>query len=1034
MAKFSFKLGGNGTYSGDISGLGGATNGGGSKFSKMTTEEIFAESFKESNGNVKAGMGAFAKNLKAGGKSIAGVIGGAVGGIAKAGMEMALEMRQLNAEIEKAEIAIEQTNNSFANKMQKIDLETAFKNQLAYVDTYMKNAVNLTSASFKAITDGLQSGAWASFNAMMDAQKNVSMLGIDMQYNLTKQSMEKLTTQKEYDYEITEKENNLREKQIDKEMAITRKAAAAGRMVGNALSFAVPWGAVIGAIISAGSDIAEGGQELNLGVEKISMDLQEAKMAKNLKNFQEKMENYGIVVENETELQRKYLDFQYELIKLYGEQAQKVEDMVHKFNEIATKSATLYGYVGDQLEKMKKNDLTKGIVAWATKYHMDPEEMIQAQLGYQNETGRNIHVSELDVARTNFLDLYAGQKGITGKISSQLQVFNKSISESAKIVSTRMASLERSGLSSKKYAQDVEKYIGLANKYNFRGGVDGLMRMMEYAQKTKFNMDSIGGVIDKFSTTDISSVLETSAKLNVLGGNAALYSDPIAMRYEAINDPDALIRRMQAMTSGYGTFDTSRGEMRYDEVGTMIMKTMADLLGISVEDMRKMDNEAYKRNEISNIKSGSDLNNNQLDFLINNSFWSKEKGGWVTSMLGGGEELVANIDSSKIEKIIPTVTEDKMSIMVKNVDTIRQKIDNFLSKSEEEEKTRKVQELRVVNEYYQTMMAEFNDRIDAADKAAEVFFGKNEEAIKLASHQATQSMQNVADAAKTAIDKVNSAEVNGPLNDIKQDVSKLREWFVKEEKKEKEKTETVDISNLPAAKKIEEAMERAKGIGPEILAAQSKIYEEEYKDEIEASQKQIDLLLNKDEKNGKVFDATNFNLRSEQIKKRNDRINAVGEWVANVLDNIIGAFYGDSGTTTKKAKDAFTSGQMYSPSANVITSSEDINMSWKKGGQLDTLFNGVAGKVNVIGDFIEQTTGAKGGVSSASNRNVNVTVSFGGSAELLCNGTRTDIGETLMNDPFFTRKLTEEILKEISKMFDGRGVWNSYVNLKNIFK
>lgn len=1015
MAKFSFKLNGNGKYSGDISGLGGLSGGGGEKdFSKMTTKEIFAESFKEfkeSNYNVKAGMGAFAKNLKAGGKNIAGVIGDAVGGIAKAGMETVLEMEQLDAEVRKAEIALEQTNNSFANKMQKIDFETAFKNQLAYVDTYMKNAVNLTSASFKAITDGLQSGAWASYNAMMDAEKNVKMLDIDMQYNITKQRMERANTVKEYELEYTQKQNDIRKKEIDVEMAYTRKLAEGGRMIGNAVSFAGPWGAVIGAIISAASTIAEGERELSLGTEKINMDLQEANMAKNLKNFQEKMENYGIVIDNETELKRKYLDFQFELIKLYGEQAQKVEDMVHKFNEIATKSASLYGYVGGQLEKMKKNDLTKGIVAWATKYHMNPEEMIQAQLGYQNETGRNIHVSELDVARTNFLDLYAGQKGITGKISSQLQVFNKSISESAKIVSTRMASLERSGLSSKKYAQDVEKYIGLANKYNFRGGVDGLMRMMEYAQKTKFNMDSIGGVIDKFSTTDISSVLETSAKLNVLGGNAALYSDPIAMRYEAINDPDALIRRMQAMTSGYGTFDTSRGEMRYDEVGTMIMKTMADLLGISVEDMRKMDNETYKRNEISSIKSGSDLNNDQLDFLINNSFWSKEKGGWVTSMLGGGEELVANIDSSKIENIIPTVTEDKMSMMVRNVDTIREKIDKFLSKSEEEERVRKEQELRVVEEYYVFMMTQFNERIDAADKAAEVFFNENEAAIKLASKQATQSMQNVADAAKTAIDKVNSAEVDGPINQIKNDVEALRKGLISED-----------------------VFRYGKTIGQLISERDNLMLMEN---------KTPDQGLRLNEVIGMINDWTMTELYGGESIYENGKIKSLDAITSEKDGTVTSEKDGTEGTSTDflesvyhttKAQDAFTSGQMYSPSANVITSSEDVNMSWKKGGQLDTLFNGVAGKVNVIGDFIEQTTGGKSGVSSTNDRNVNVTVSFGGSAELLCNGTRTDIGETLMNDPFFTRKLTEEILKEISKMFDGRGVWNSYVNLKNIFK
>ena len=1022
MAEIGGKLG-NLPFNAKISGLDSGGGSEGLSMKDLLKDVDLAEP--------KLALKSFSNNIKEGGGKAVKAIGGAISAIATGGINMAKTMAECNAEIKKAEIALEQATNTFRNQIQKINLETAFKNQLAYMDTYMKNTENLTRAAFKTLGEGITSGAWGSYNAMIEAATAEQKLGLEMQYNETKKYIEQSKLQNSYKLELTQKENAIQLAENKKSQAIANTITGAGSAVGNALTeLGGPTG-IVGQVVSVGSDVAKASTDLYYTQQRISMELSEATLGKDVKNIGEQFENLSVIIDNEYQMKVKSLEFELAMQKVYAEQAQTVEKFVKDFNELATKAVSLYGYVGNQLEALKAKDLANGITAWATRYHMKPEDMISAQLGYQTSTGRNLHLSEMDVAMTSFLDKYAGENGITGKIASELQVFNKSVSDSGEMVAKRMASLERAGLSSKKYAKDVEKYIGLANKYNFRGGTEGLAKMLEYAQKTRFNMDSIGGALDKFSTTDISSVLESSARLNVLGGNAALYGDAIGMRYEAINDPDAFMRRMQAMVGGYGSFNRTTGEMTYDEVGTMIMKTMSEVIGISVEDMRKMNSEAEKRRQITS-QMGGGLTNDNLDFLIANSFWDKKTGGWATN-IGGKTTSIAGLENKDINKIIPQTTEDKMSQITQSVESIRTNIDQFLGKGSEEQMKDRENQLMVAKEFYAGMMEEFNKRIGESGETVMGTLIANKNKIMEASQAATTAMADVNAAAKAAMAKLTQGKQ--PIDVIQEDVHALKVKFVGEAAK----TETEQsYKNIFDAEWRERGKTAVRELGLEGLTDDDiDTLNHAFREAKKRGGRPQDLQRNDIGRGGKVYHynagkVEEVDLYEMVMKKYNDLMRPKNsDLIVKSLTPAVNKYFENQKVATK-AKDAFTQGSMYSRAANLVTSPNDVNMSWQKGGPLDTLFNGVAEKVNVIGDFVSRATG--GASSSGGARSVDVNVNFGGRAELSCNGNRIDLGEVLMNDPFFTRKLTEEILREISKMFDGRGVWNSYVNLKNIFK
>ena len=955
--------------------------------------------FKLGEGETKLSMERLQKNIDEGGVSLKN-------SLAKAGVKAATEivtggiklkqaLEVADADIRKAEIEIEKWQNTFANRMQKIDLETGFKKQLAYMDTYMRETQNLTRASFKTLGEGITSGAWGSFDALIDYQTSKTKLNLEMQYMDTKKYIDKAKLGLENRQKMTDLENQLEQRRADKTKKGVDAVAKTSKAFGDAaMEIQHPAAMIAGGLISAGAEIGAASYELGYTREKIARELETAEVGKTVSNLQEQLDNYSIVVENEYQMRLKWLEFQKEMNKIYGQMAQTSEKQVKVFNDLATKSVNIYGYVGSQLEGMKGKDIMGGIVNWATSAYLKTEDIISAQLGYQKSTGRNVHLGERDVTAMGFLDLYAGENGITGKIASQLQAFNVSAGDTATMIAARMASLEKSGLSSKKYVQDIEKYLNLANKYNFKNGVYGLSKMVEYAQKTKFNMDSLGASLDKFSSTDISSVLESSARLNVLGGNAALFSDPLGMHYDATMDPDSFMKRMMSMTSEFGVFNKSTGMMEYDYVGTQIMKTVGELFGYPIEDMRKQINEAEKRRQIIPQMSGKGFSENEIDFLVANSYWDKLNGGWKTSV-GGSEKDIKNVEVEDLKNLIPQNTEEQMMSITSNVTDMAKRVKFFLPIEEVEKRQESYNQLYTTLKDYEFFMDQFKQRIDGSYEISEKTYEMYRDKILAASEKATKDAENVRDYAEEAYNKLFVEKQ--PIDEIALNVKLLKNFFVGVEK----------------------------GTNLDIL---SEVKRNEKIDEINAGLKRGETVksLSDDENTVTIRTNNGMEYRGDVIRGANG--------LMKVENTTIPMYTAPSDATrveqtplVSNVRDAFTMGSMYSPSSLSVTSPQDVNMSWQKGGPLDTLFNGVAGKVSAIGDYVT-------GNNSGGGRNVNVNVTFGGKAELDCSGNRIDIGDVLMNNPFFVRKLTEEILREISKMFDGRGMVNSYVNLKNIFK
>jgi hypothetical protein len=175
--------------------------------------------------------------------------------------------------------------------------------------------------------------------------------------------------------------------------------------------------------------------------------------------------------------------------------------------------------------------------------------------------------------------------------------------------------------------------------------------MAMQAEKVGMNLSSIQGVADKF--LEIDDAIENSARLNMLGGNAAILGgNPLDMAYEANYDPEALMKRVTKMAQGAAKFDAQKGIATVDPMMQDYLRNVAKAIGMNPEELvgsaKKQASNAYKESNISSSYKNMGLSQEQIDFLINKS---DVKDGKVMFTTQNGEK----VDLSSGQAIDPAV-------------------------------------------------------------------------------------------------------------------------------------------------------------------------------------------------------------------------------------------------------------------------------------------------------------------------------------------------------------------------------------------
>ena len=85
--------------------------------------------------------------------------------------------------------------------------------------------------------------------------------------------------------------------------------------------------------------------------------------------------------------------------------------------------------------------------------------------------------------------------------------------------------------------------LKLANKYDFKNGTKGFIELAKWAENARFNLSSLGSMIEKVQGGGLEGTITQAAKLQVLGGNFARNADPLSMLYNAYADPESYAKQ-----------------------------------------------------------------------------------------------------------------------------------------------------------------------------------------------------------------------------------------------------------------------------------------------------------------------------------------------------------------------------------------------------------------------------------------------------------------------------------------------------------
>ena len=292
-----------------------------------------------------------------------------------------------------------------------------------------------------------------------------------------------------------------------------------------------------------------------------------------------------------------------------------------KQDEQVTKMVATFGLTTEEFKKYRDASYKAG-VELAYQYGKTQEDMVKLQQGYAEATGKNIVLTKDNYEAQFQLQQLMGEENSLA-FTSGIEQFGVGINDARDRLYEIYKLNKTTGVSWSKTSKDLNNNLKLAQKYNFKGGLDNMMKMTVWANKMKINMQTIGSLADKISNPE--GAIETAAKLQVLGGAFATMANPLQMLYESLDDVGGLAQRVEKMFDGMGRFDRDLGEVRIAGPDRLRVKAAAEAMGMSYEEAMGIVNNKAKRTAVEqDVKFNPEITKDNRDFLATLAQWNNK--------------------------------------------------------------------------------------------------------------------------------------------------------------------------------------------------------------------------------------------------------------------------------------------------------------------------------------------------------------------------------------------------------------------------
>lgn len=550
-------------------------------------------------------------------------------------------------------------DRKYENISNQVDLLMADINKLGQtaVEAAKLQANAYTSAidsSLSNLIDGINEGAYASASNLIDLSAQSKIFSLEQ----VKLNLETKNTKN-----VREAQNTTNLKNLDAQetQAWANIWGEGVKLAGKAASETSFLGTSFGKSSEAGGEFIGNGIEglaaINTTITELEGKLYNQKF-ENEKNITEAQLNYN------QEVQKEWIQAAANVQKAFLNLAQHVEGALTKAEAAANDMGINLGFSGKQLDTFKRSMFQTQITI--AKWGKTMEDAQKMQNEYTETTGRNIQFTTTDFDSSFAFDKLVGQDGLSNKLTAGMELFNHSVSDSNEMFFEMYKNVSKIGLNSRKYFKDLQSNLRLAEKYQFKGGVKSLMEMSKWAQNVRFNMGSLDNILDKVQTGGLEGIIEQSAKLQVLGGNYAMGADPLAMAYEAFNDPDALAKRLNKMLVGEGVFNSKTGEVDFSGFSQMKVRAMAEATGQDYKDVLNQARQMIKGNIVNKELNGKYKWSDEDKALITNKA-RLVNGEWKVTMDNNVDQSVSTLSPQDLDHLKPTDNEEKLVNYVANI-------------------------------------------------------------------------------------------------------------------------------------------------------------------------------------------------------------------------------------------------------------------------------------------------------------------------------------------------------------------------------
>lgn len=468
------------------------------------------------------------------------------------------------------------------------------------------------------------------------------------------------TAMAEKEFQVAEQEREVT-KQKEYASAINKTVSGFGNFIG----MLGPWGAAVGTIINVAAGIGTKINEMNIKSKEFDIERQK-----------QENEMYQAIMGNITAIADKSQKFVGGIMNT----ANQVADNLMKNETLYKQMGVTMGFQGESYTKFMQK-----VQEGSSKYfNITAEQMKQMTDSYSTASGRNLIFNDNDYNQmTSMSRTYGVGQGEIASMLGEMNVFNTSISDGYDVMNDMWHIATKLGLSTSKFSKDLVQNLKLAQKYNFKGGVDNMAKLTMWANKVKFNLQNAVAFADKMMSNNISDVLETSAKLQVLGGNASIYADPMGMMWEAENDVGALAKRQYAMFGDItGTFNSKTGETSFSGYELRRIKEIAGAMGMNYEDVLNQKRLEGRQRVVNRELAGYGLDEDTLNGIAQRATYDKKRGSMIVKTLEGDktiQELASMTNQQRSAIMMPENQESAIMEVATNTRSLVERADTELA-------------------------------------------------------------------------------------------------------------------------------------------------------------------------------------------------------------------------------------------------------------------------------------------------------------------------------------------------------------------